>query len=338
MSMISPIALVLVAVLLGSCATANLSKSGQRKTAGKVFVVTGASSGFGRGVAEELGTYGASVVLVARRTELLKEIAARIDSAGGKALVVTADVSNEDDIQRVTDTAVAVFKKVDVWINNAGVGSIGRFWEIPLAEHSRLIDVNLKGVIYGSYAAIRLFRSQKFGTLINTGSIDSEVPLAYQSSYSASKAGVRSLGQAIHQELRLNNERYIRVVTIMPWAADTPWWRHAGNHSGGTPRMAAPDKPDKVVNAIIYASLHRRKELAVGWKARMSYHSHHMAPHFTEWLSANIAHKYQIKDAPPAPDTSGALFKPMEAGRGIDDGVKKRIKQENRERKRNKRK
>ncbi|HEY8917227.1 MAG TPA: SDR family NAD(P)-dependent oxidoreductase [Chitinophaga sp.] len=311
--------------LSAGCATADLSSRGRQKTAGKTFVITGASSGFGRGVALKLGGYRANVVLAARRTEALEEVAAEIRKAGGRALVVTTDVSVPEDIKRLADTTVKAFGDVDVWINNAGVGAIGPFWEIPPEEHSRLIDVNLKGVIYGSYEAIRLFRTQGYGTLINTGSIESEVPLAYHASYAASKAAVRSLGETLYQELRLNGlKKKIRVVTIMPWAADTPFWRHAANHSGGSARMAAMDPPEKVVNAIIFASLHRNRELPVGWKARLSYHSHRMMPHFTEKVSANIVHKYQIKDAPPVADTSGTLFKPMQAGQGVDDGAKER--------------
>ena len=97
--------------------------------------------------------------------------------------------------------------------------------------------------------------------------------------------------------------------------------------------MAAMDGPGKVVNAIIFSSLHRKRELPVGWKARGAYISHRLFPHFTERISANIIHRYQIKNAPPAPATSGAVFAPMETGRGVDDGVRKRMKQEKKQRK-----
>jgi short-subunit dehydrogenase len=320
--------IVAVSYTMTGCSTAKLSKGDQRSTAGKTFVITGASSGFGRGVAVQLGAYHANVVLAARRTELLEEVAAEVRAAGGKALVVSTDVSVAENIQHLADTAIKVFGHVDVWVNDAGIGAIGRFWEIPIEEHARVIAVNLNGVIYGSYVAVRLFRSQGFGTLINVGSIDSEVPLAYQGSYAASKAGVRSLGETLNEELRLDNNKKIRVVTIMPWAADTPWWRHAANHSGGTPRMAAMDDPQKIVNAIVFTTLHRRRELPVGWKAKASYHFHHLFPHFTERFSANIAHRYQIKTAPPAPPTPGSLFQPMQSGTGVSDGVRERMKRE----------
>jgi short-subunit dehydrogenase len=327
------LAVTIAACMAGCCSTSKLSESGRRKTAGKTFVIIGASSGFGKGVALQLGQYHANVVLAARRSELLEDVARQVTAAGGTALVVTTDISKPEDVEKLAEAAVAKYGHVDVWINDVGVGAIGRFWEIPLADHARLIDVNLKGIINGSYTATRLFTKQRTGTLINLGSIDSEVPLAYQGSYAASKAAVRSLGESLNQELRLAHYNDIKVVTIEPWAVDSPWWRHAANYSGGTPRMAAMDGPEKVVNAIIWSSLHRRKEVQVGWKAKFSYYFHHMMPHFSERFTANVAHKYQIENAPPAPNTDGSLFKPMPTGTGVDDGVRSRMKKEDEERK-----
>jgi short-subunit dehydrogenase len=324
------------ALCFTSCSTWKLGSSGQRKIEGKTYVIVGASSGFGRGVAEELGKCKANVVLAARRTELLEEIATEIRSSGGTALVVTMDISKPEDVQRLASEAVARYKTIDVWINMVGVGAIGRFWEIPIEDQMRVIDVNLKGFIYTTSSALEIFRRQNYGTLINMGSIDSEVPLAYQSTYAASKASVRSLGLSISQELRRNGYKKIKIVTVEPWAVDTPWWRHAANDSSGTPRMAAMDTPDKVVNAVLRSSLRPRKELPVGWKAKTSWKLHHICPRFTEWFSAKVAHRYQIKTAPPAPNTKGTLYTPMESGRGVDDGVKARMKKEREERKQNK--
>jgi short-subunit dehydrogenase len=326
-------ALMVLSPAFTGCRTHRLGHPGQRKTAGKTFVIIGASSGFGQGVALELGKYHANVVLAARRTDLLEEIAVKIRQAGGTALVVTTDISKPEDVQKLADAAIATYGHIDVWINDVGVGAIGRFWEIPIADHARLIDVNLKGFIYGSHIATTQFIKQGYGTLINVGSIDSEVPLAYQGSYSASKAAVRSLGEVLNQELRLSGHKNIKVVTIEPWAVDSPWWGHAANYSGGTPRMAAMDGPEKVVNAMLRSSLRRKKEVRVGWKAQASYRMHHIFPHFTEKFTANVAHHYQIKTAPPAPPTTGSIYEPMPTGRRVDDGVRARMKQEKRDRK-----
>ncbi|GAL85584.1 short-chain dehydrogenase/reductase SDR [Sporocytophaga myxococcoides] len=142
------------------------------------------------------------------------------------------------------------------------------------------------------------------------------------------------MGEVINQELRLAGYKNIKVTTIEPWAADTPWWGHAANYSGGTPRMKAMDNPNLVVDVMIWSYFHPRKEIPLGPKAKTSYFFHHLAPHFTEKLSANYSHKYQIRFAPPAKDTTGTLYTPMESGRGIDDGVRQRIKKEKEERKR----
>ncbi|MFT2007888.1 SDR family NAD(P)-dependent oxidoreductase [Pontibacter sp. 13R65] len=321
---------------MSSCATWNLGASGQRKVKGKTFVILGASSGFGRGVAEQLGAYGANVVLAARRTDLLEEVASQVRAAGGTALVVTTDITKPDEVERLAAATLQQYGKIDVWINMAGVGAIGRFWEIPLEDQARIVDINLKGFIYGSQVAIKQFRSQGYGALIYMGSIESVNPLAYHASYAATKGGVLNLTQALNQELRLDGHKNIRVVNVEPWAVDTPFWQHAANYSGGTARMAAMDPPRKVVNATIRASLRRRNELPVGWKAKGTWMSHRVFPRFTEWFSANIIHKYQIENAPPAPPTSGAVHAPMESGRGVEDGVRKRIKAEKRQQRQNK--
>jgi short-subunit dehydrogenase len=330
----APILLCATLLFLAGCSTA-LGVADRQTLAGRTYVITGASSGFGRGVAVTLGKQHANVVLAARRTNVLDDVAAEIRAAGGTALVVTTDVSNAGEMQRLADAAVARFGRIDVWINDVGVGVIGRFWDAPIEDYSRLIDVNLKSVVYGSYVAIRQFRAQGSGTVVNLGSIDSEVPLAYQATYSATKAAVLSLGRALNEEIRLSNVKNIQVATVMPWAVDTPWWQHAANYSGGTPRMAAMDDPQKIVDAIVWVSLHPQEELPVGWKAKGSYYSHRFFPELTERLSANISHRYQIETAPPAPPTKGTLYEPMQAGTGVGGGVRERMKREEDDRKKN---
>lgn len=322
--------LSLLAVLqLGGCAVSpSLKPSDQPNVAGKTYVITGASSGFGRGVALRLAALQANVVLAARRTDVLEEVATQARASGGSALVVTTDVSNPDDVQRLAQAAIERFGRIDVWINNAEVGALGRFEEIPVEDHARIVDVNLKGVIYGSHAAIRQFRTQGFGTLVNVGSVESKVPLAYHASYAATKGGVMNLGAAIAEEIRLSGSETINVATVMPWAVDTPFWEHAANYTGRTPRMAAMDGPEQIVEAIAWVSINPRKRLPVGWKARGAVISHSLLPSLTERISANIAHRWQIEKAPPAPPTKGSLYQPMESGTSVEGGVRKRMARE----------
>ncbi|MDW8848577.1 SDR family NAD(P)-dependent oxidoreductase [Flavobacterium sp. MMLR14_040] len=317
--------------LITGCTTWKLGKAGQQKISGKTYVIVGASSGFGRGVAQEVGKYKANVVLAARRTDLLEEIADTIRANGGNAVIVTMDISKPEDLERLADIAVKEYSKIDVWINMAGVAALGRFWDIPVEDQARVIDVNLKGFLYGSRVAVQQFIKQRKGILINMGSVESEIPLAYQISYSASKAGVRSLGLALSQELRLNDYKDIKVVTIEPWAVDTPLWRHAANYSGVEPKMLLMDEPDKVVNAVLRKSIRPAKIVPVGWKAKGSSFFANVFPRFTEWFAGNLSHKYQIEMGPEAPDTQGSIYKPMYEGRGVDDGADERMKQNRKE-------
>lgn len=301
---------------LTGCATVGTVE--RSEVAGKTFVVTGASSGFGRGISERLGSLGANVVLVARRTDLLREVASEVTARGGQALPVTADVARADDMARVARETVARFGPIHAWINNAGVGAIGRFEDVPVEDHARVVDVNLKGVIHGSHVALRQFRQQGFGSLVNMGSVESEIPLAYHASYAATKAAILALGRALNEELRLAGLRDVAVSTVLPWASDTPFFEHAANYSGREPAVALPDDPHRIVDAVVWVSLHPREELPVGWKASLAYASHHVAPDLTERIAANIIHRHQMEKAPPAPHTRGSLHRPVEAGRGVE--------------------
>lgn len=327
-------AAMLVLLGLSGCAAPQLRPADNRLLGGRTYVVTGASSGFGRGVAERLGAGRANVVLAARRTELLEEVAARIRASGGQALVVTTDVGKPEEIERLAAAAVQRFGRIDVWVNNAAVSSFGRFWEVPVADYSRIVDTNFKGVIYGSHAALRRFRVQGGGVLINIGSVESEVPVAYHAVYAATKAAVLGLGRAINEELRLSGlSGRIKAVTVMPWAADTPFFPHAGNYTGHQPRMIMLDDPRRVAEAIVWASLHPREELPVGWKAQGAVTAHRLFPDLTERVAADIQHR-EFQKGSPAPSTSGNVHRPMEEGRDVVGGVRQRMKREDQARRR----
>lgn len=296
-----------------------------------VVVIAGASSGFGRGAAIELGRKGASVVVAARRKTMLDDVAQEIERGGGRSLAVETDVSDPAQVADLARSAIAEFGRIDVWVNNVGVGAIGYFWDIPVEDHTRVIDVNLKGLVYGSHAAIRQFRTQGYGHLVNIGSIDSETPLALQNTYASTKAAVLSLSRSLNQELRLAGETDIRVGTIMPWAVDTPWWHHAANYTGHAPRMAMMDDPQIVIDAIVQACLDPKEEQPVGWKARGSDLMHHLMPDLTERISADVA-KSEAEKAMPMPPTQGAIHEPVLDGLKIEGGLRERMEREDRAR------
>ncbi|MDF2447253.1 MAG: family NAD(P)-dependent oxidoreductase [Moraxellaceae bacterium] len=302
--------LCLLALSLAGCATSPLGKRDRAKNAGRTYVITGASSGIGRGVALALGGQRANVVLAARGEVALESAAQQIAAAGGTPLVVVTDVSRPEEVQRLAAAAVARFGRIDVWINNAGVGALGPFEKIPVADHARVVDVNLKGVLFGSHAALTQFLRQGHGTLVNIGSVEGELPLAWHASYAATKAGVMALGRALNEELRRAGQRHIAVATVLPSATDTPFFRHAANYSGHPLGMILLDPPEKVVNVVLHTALHPREEVPVGWKGRAVYHGHRLLPDVAEWSAALIYERALLEGAPPAPDTRGNLYAP----------------------------
>jgi short-subunit dehydrogenase len=307
----------------------NNARPAQRATlAGKTFVVTGASSGVGRGTALALASAGANVAIAARRTSALEALAQEMRDLGGTPLVVTTDVSDVAQMQALAQQTLERFSVIDGWINNAGIASIGRFEDVPLEDHLRLLDVNLKGVVTGSYLAMGQFRIQGHGTLVNVGSVDSEIPHAYQASYSASKAGVLMLGRVLNEELRLKRQPGVHVSTVMPWALDTPLWDHVANYTGHAARMPTMDDPQKVVDAIIQTLLRPQKEIAVGYKAKLAYYSHRVTPGLNERLSGLAIKKAEVEMNPAMPDTSGSFHEPVDAGQRVDGGIRERLRAE----------
>lgn len=295
---------------------------------GRTVVVTGASSGIGRGTAVRLAGLGANVVLAARRGDVLEQLCAELAPAPGEAIAVAADVSSPADVARIAERAIAAFGSFDVWINNVGVGALGYFWDIPMEDHARTVEVNVTGYVYGAHVALRHFIERGAGTLVNIGSVESDVPLALQTSYAATKAAVLSLSRSLTQELRLaGHADTIAVGTVLPWAVDTPWWVHAGNYTGHAPRMAAMDDPGVVVDAIVRACVHPREKQAVGIKARGADASHRLLPGITARASAEIMRRESGRGS-PVPDTSGALHAPIAAGVTVAGGVRTRMRRE----------
>lgn len=287
-------------------------------------VITGASSGFGKGVARRLAKEGANVVVAARRTQLIEELA---EECGPNAVAVTADVGKAEDVERLFDAAISRFGRIDVWINNAGVGIIGPFTEIPLKDLTKAVETNVLGVIYGSHFALRQFKKQKSGTLINLGSVAAIVPFPYYTAYSATKYAVAGLSSALHQEMELEGYEDIHVCTVHPWATDTSWFDHSGNYSGHEAQMKPMDDPENVIDVIIGLIDKPQESVEVGVKTKGSAVSNSLMPGVTEDLNAKYL-KSVIEDAPPVPHTSGSLHEPMESGTEVTAGMRERMKNE----------
>jgi len=185
---------------------------------GKIVVITGASSGLGEATARLLSTKGAILVLGARRQDRLKALAETLASAGGKALTVTTDVTDPAQVKRLVDTAVRTFGRVDVMINNAGLMPQAPLELLKIDEWDQMINVNIKGVLYGIAAALPHMKEQKTGHFINVSSVAGHRVGPGFAVYAATKHAVLALSEGLQQEVKPYN---IRTTVISPGAVAT---------------------------------------------------------------------------------------------------------------------
>ena len=186
--------------------------------AGKVVVITGASSGLGEATARELSAQGATVVLGARRADRIKSLADELTRRGGKALAVPTDVIHSEQVKKLVDGAVQAHGRIDVMINNAGLMPQSPLERLRIDEWDRMIDVNIKGVLYGIAAALPHMKQQKSGHVINVSSVAGHKVRAGGAVYAATKHAVLALSEGLRQEVKPYN---IRTTAISPGAVAT---------------------------------------------------------------------------------------------------------------------
>lgn len=195
-----------------------MSDNNSNNIAGKVVVITGASSGLGEATARRLSAEGATIVLGARRTERIQALANELNGGGGKALAVPTDVTHADQMKRLVDAAVQTYGRVDVMINNAGLMPHSPLERLKIDDWNRTIDVNIKGVLYGIAAALPYMKQQKAGHIINVSSVAGHRVGPGSAVYAATKTAVRVISEGLRQEVKPYN---IRTTVISPGAVAT---------------------------------------------------------------------------------------------------------------------
>jgi len=289
--------------------------------AGKVVVITGASSGFGKGAARRFAEEGAHVVLAARRGDLIEEVARECASLGVRALAVPADVSRRTEVERLAHTAVTTLGGIDIWINNAGVGAVGPFERIPLDDHEQVIATNLLGTLYGSYFAYRHFLERRAGILMNVASELGRHTAPYYASYAATKHAVVGLSDALRQEVWQQGLDDIHICTVMPTAHDTPFFDHVANYTGHEVQPPKPlHDPDNVVETLVALARDPRDREIVGADGVVKILMKNLMPGLTEKLAARQIHREQMEKAPPGPDSPGAVQEPTRIGTDVSAG------------------
>lgn len=218
----------------------------------KVVIITGASSGIGEATAKLLAKQGAQLVLAARREDRLKTLQQEIEQLGGKAVYQVTDVTDSAQVEELAKLAQDTFGSVDVLVNNAGLMPLSKLNKNKQDEWNTMVDVNIKGVLYGIGAVLPYMRKQKRGHIINISSVAGHDVMPSSAVYSGTKFAVRAITEGLRKEESVDNN--IRATIISPGAVDTELKDHITDEEikKGIGNLKAMDA-DAIARAIAYA-------------------------------------------------------------------------------------
>ena len=218
---------------------------------GKVVAITGASSGIGEATARELASRGATVVVGARRAERLEQLVAELRAQGAAADFQALDVTSRDSVEDFVRVARERFGKLDVIVNNAGVMPLSPLEALHVSEWEQMVDVNIKGVLYGIAAALPVFAKQGYGHVINTSSIAAYRVIPTGAVYCATKAAVNFITEGLRQE-----NKFVRATIISPGVTESEL-AHAITHDATAKLIDAYRKTiipaDAIARAVAFA-------------------------------------------------------------------------------------
>lgn len=289
----------------------------------RTAVITGASSGIGRATAELFADRGWRLVLAARDADALESLAEALRARGAPVHMVPTDIGDNAAVLALAEHALAFGGTIDLWFANVGVGAVGRFEEVPMEAHERVVRSNLLGHMYEAHAALPIFLRQDHGVFVNMISMVGFAAAPLAAAYSASKFGLKGLSESLRAEMAAHLR--IHICDVYPALVDTPALAHAGNYTGKAIHPPTPLlDPRRVAEAVVRLADHPRPTTLVGaqnWAARIG---HALAP----TLSLKIVDRWfegYFAQAKVARVTTGNLFNPPGDRPQIDGGFRKPV-------------
>lgn len=254
---------------------------------GKVVVVTGASMGIGEAIAKEFADEGANVVLLSRDTARAEAARSRIGHPDRTA-ALSCDVRHSEEIDRVLALTLHHFKRIDIWVNNAGHGLLDSIAEVEMPACRELFETNLFGALSAMQAVIPVMRQQGGGTIINISSVAGHIPIPFHATYSASKFALNAMGKAARVELRKDG---IHVLTVCPGYVQTAFSDHAVR--GNDPKRVRPGAvrgitAERVARATLRGYLKQKREVIVPWTMHVPVKIYQMFPGLVEWAMGRM--------------------------------------------------
>jgi NAD(P)-dependent dehydrogenase (short-subunit alcohol dehydrogenase family) len=254
-----------------------------------VVVITGASAGVGRAVAQEFARHGARLALLARSSQRLDAACKEVRELGGEALPIVVDVADADAVDAAADQVEQTFGPIDIWINSAMATIFAPLHEISADELRRATEVTYLGTAHGTLSALRRMRPRGRGTIVQVGSALAYRAIPLQGPYCAAKFAIRGLTDALRCEL-LHDGIDIHLTMVQLSAHNTPQFDWGRNRMAKRPQPMPPIfQPEVAARAIHYAAYARRRELISGWPALKAILGNKLVPGLLDRLLARQA-------------------------------------------------
>lgn len=282
----------------------------------EVVVVTGASAGLGRAIVREFAKHGADIGLIARGRDGLEGARREVEQAGGRALVLPCDVSDAKAVEEAADRVERELGPINIWVNNAFVGTFCEFTQLQPEEYKRLTEVTYLGQVWGARAALKHMKPRDRGVIVSVGSALAYRSIPLQAAYCGAKHAIRGFFDSLRCEL-LHGKSNIQVTQVHMPALNTPQFRWVLNRM---PRKAQPVppifEPEVGAHAVYYAAHHPRREFYVGGSAVKAIVANKIAPDVLDHYLSTYGYDSQMVSEPNPPDAPYNLWEPVPGDHG----------------------
>lgn len=282
----------------------------------EVVVITGASAGVGRAMAQAFARRGARLGLIARGPDGLEATRAEVEQLGGSALVFGADVADAEKIEEAAARVEEEFGPIDIWVNNAMVSVFSPVKEMTAEEFRRVTEVTYLGVVYGTLTALKRMLPRDWGSIVQVGSALAYRGIPLQAAYCGAKHAIQGFTESLRCEL-LHDKSNVRVTMVQLPAMNTPQFSWVKSRLPRKPQPVPPIyQPEIAAEAIIYAAYQNRREMEVGMPTVVAIEGNKFFPGLMDRYLARTNYEAQQTDEPVEADRRDNLWTPVPGDHG----------------------